>query len=126
MTLAGASSSACIVGSCNCPNFESPAVVVPAALDVQITASGSACPGGARCEGHAEGDACTQWRVPFTHAGNCMVSAQAADGQQATLSLSVEAVDLGCCGTGYRTDPPGALLSFPNFSVADAGTPDGP
>ena len=124
VALAGASWSACIPGSCNCPNSGPATVFVPAALDVQIMASGAGCPGPARCDVHADGGACTQWSIPLTHTGGCTVTAQAADGRQATVSVNVRAEDRGCCGTAYTTDPPGALASFPNFSLADAGTPD--
>jgi hypothetical protein len=125
VTLAGASSSACLSGSCNCPSYGSQPIVVPAALDVQVMASGAGCPGPALCLVFADGGACTQWNILLTHTGSCTVTAQAADGQQATVSVNVRAIDLGCCGTAYTSDPPGAFASFPNFSVADAGTPDG-
>ena len=125
VTLAGASSSACLPGPCNCPGNGGRPIGVPAALDVQIMASGAGCPGPARCAVFADGGACTQWNIPLTHTGSCTVTAQAADGRQATVSVNVRAIDLGCCGTGYTSDPPGAFTSFPNFSVTDAGTPDG-
>jgi hypothetical protein len=122
--LAGSSLSACLPGSCNCPNTGGTSVFVPAVLDVQVTASGAGCPGRALCRA-SEGYACTEWNIPLSHTGSCMVSAQAADGQHATISVNVRAEDLGCCGTRYTPDPPGALAAFPNFSLADAGTPDG-
>ena len=125
VTLAGASSSACLSTPCNCPNFYLADIVVPAALDVQVMASGAGCPGPTLCQAAAAEGVCTQWHVPLTHTGGCTVTAQAADGQQATLSVNVQTVDLGCCGTAYTTDPPGVFSSFPNFSVADAGTLDG-
>jgi len=124
VTLAGASSSACLNGPCSCPNGGFQIIFVPAALDVQIMASGPGCPGPATCGVSVDGGACTEWFVPTTHAGACTVIAQAADGQQATLTVNVRGTD-SCCGTLYSIDPPGAFASFPNFSVADAGTPDG-
>lgn len=110
---------------CNCPNIGPAAVFVPAALHVQVMSSGAGCPGAAICRASAEGGACTEWDVPFSHTGSCTVTAQAADGQHATLTVNVQSEDLGCCGARYTTDPPGVLASFPNFSLADAGMVDG-
>ena len=126
VTLAGASSSACIPGSCNCPDIGVDQLIgAPAALDVQITNSGPGCSDPAVCEVSADGGSCTAWIIRLTHTGNCTVAAQAADGQQATLSVNVQSQDLGCCGSRLVTDPSGAFSSFPGFSLADAGAASG-
>jgi hypothetical protein len=71
-------------------------------------------------------NACTQWDVSFTHAGACTITARASDGRQATASVNVVVEhENTCCGTLYPYEPLGSLISFPDFSVADASSGEG-
>lgn len=109
--------------ACNCPNtgplsFSFP---FPASLDVQVTASGAACPGGAVCEGNGDGGACVQYGVRLNHTGSCQVTATAIDGRLQSVEYSIGTEDLGCCGSRYVIQPgfPADSLSFSQDASAD-------
>ena len=96
--------------SCNCPHSSFVSFRFPAELDVQLAATGGACPYTPSCDQHGDGGGCTYYEVTLARTGDCHVTATAADGRQesADLTAVVEWVS-DCCGTSYGVDSPPSL-----------------
>jgi hypothetical protein len=72
-------------GSCNCPGLGGVTFFFPAELNVQLAATGDACPPArfpVSCQQHVDGGGCTQYDVELSQSGVCLVTATAADGRQ--------------------------------------------
>ena len=108
-------------GSCNCPN-STQYVSFPAALDVQLTATGEACTAAPYCVEEGDGGGCTEYDLYFTNAGNCHLTATAADGRQVSLDVTAHVLYKDtCCGTAYDTDSTPLKLSFDQDASTGSG-----
>ena len=110
------------LGSCNCPSSSGLTFSFPAELNVQLAATGEACPSGPVCEQHGDGGGCTQYDVALTHTGGCQLTASAADGRATSADVTVGASDRGCCGTGYDVESTTPVsLTFSQDASTDTG-----
>lgn len=109
-------------GSCSCPN-NVVYVSFPAALNVQLTATGEACTNAAYCVEEGDGGGCTAYDLYFTNAGSCHLTATAADGRQESADVTASVLYKNtCCGTAFGADlPPGALSFNQDASTSSGG-----
>jgi hypothetical protein len=90
--------------SCNCPSSFLP-LHFPAELEVQLAATGEACPSAPTCLVHGGGGGCTDYNVVFGHTGACHLTATAVDGRLESADVSVGVLFMdSCCGTEYGPD----------------------
>jgi len=84
------------VGSCNCPMSSVVYVGFPAALNVQLAATGQACSRQPHCDEAGDGGGCTEYDVPLTGSGSCHLTARAADGRQTSADRHGRLNQAGC------------------------------
>ena len=98
-------------GPCSCPNSASD-LKFPTELDVQLTATGDACPTQPFCVQHGDGGGCTEYNFALANAGTCSLTATAADGRHVSAEITATILYANtCCGTAYVPDKP-ISLSF--------------